>query len=108
MDASAAARLQTFTKGNLPDSLSCLWPFLLLLLNREFFVTFESTSHAVRFSGVNPLLSVSPQERFAEIFGQDAAAESRRSQESFKKWLLVGMTVVTGVVVGSLFAQKRL
>ncbi|XP_047459504.1 bcl-2-like protein 1 [Mugil cephalus] len=47
-------------------------------------------------------------ERFAEIFGQDAAAESRKSQESFKKWLLVGMTVVTGVVVGSLFAQKRL
>ncbi|XP_022064518.1 bcl-2-like protein 1 [Acanthochromis polyacanthus] len=47
-------------------------------------------------------------ERFAEIFGQDAAAESRRSQESFKKWLLVGMTVVTGVVVGSLIAQKRL
>lgn len=47
-------------------------------------------------------------ERFAEIFGQDAAAEVRRSQESFKKWLLVGMTVVTGVVVGSLFAQKRL
>ncbi|XP_041860749.1 bcl-2-like protein 1 [Melanotaenia boesemani] len=47
-------------------------------------------------------------ERFAEIFGQDAAAEIRRSQESFKKWLLVGMTVVTGVVVGSLFAQKRL
>ena len=48
------------------------------------------------------------QERFAEIFGQDAAAESRRSQESFKKWLLAGMTLVTGVVVGSLIAQKRL
>ncbi|KAM3617406.1 uncharacterized protein V6R79_005750 [Siganus canaliculatus] len=47
-------------------------------------------------------------ERFAEIFGQDAAAESRRSQESFKKWLLAGMTLVTGVVVGSLIAQKRL
>ncbi|CAI5646606.1 bcl-2-like protein 1 [Oreochromis niloticus] len=47
-------------------------------------------------------------ERFAEIFGQDAAAESRRSQESFKKWLLVGMTVVTGVVAGALIAQKRL
>ncbi|KAM9855593.1 bcl-2-like protein 1 [Aulostomus maculatus] len=47
-------------------------------------------------------------ERFAEIFGQDAAAESRRSQESFKKWLLAGMTLVTGVVVGSLLAQKRL
>uniref|UniRef100_A0A672IDC1 Bcl-2-like protein 1 n=1 Tax=Salarias fasciatus TaxID=181472 RepID=A0A672IDC1_SALFA len=47
-------------------------------------------------------------ERFAEIFGQDAAAEGRRSEESFRKWLLVGMTVVTGFVVGSLFAQKRL
>uniref|UniRef100_A0AAQ4RRF2 Bcl-2-like protein 1 n=1 Tax=Gasterosteus aculeatus aculeatus TaxID=481459 RepID=A0AAQ4RRF2_GASAC len=47
-------------------------------------------------------------ERFAEVFGQDAAAESRRSQESFKKWLLAGMTLVTGVVVGSLIVQKRL
>ncbi|XP_056277955.1 bcl-2-like protein 1 isoform X2 [Pseudoliparis swirei] len=47
-------------------------------------------------------------ERFAEIFGQDAAAESRKSQESFKRWLLAGVTLVTGVVVGSLFAQKRL
>ncbi|XP_034028021.1 bcl-2-like protein 1 [Thalassophryne amazonica] len=47
-------------------------------------------------------------ERFAELFGQDAAAESRRSQERFKKWLLAGMTLVTGVVVGSLIAHKRL
>ncbi|CAM4680490.1 unnamed protein product [Leuciscus chuanchicus] len=47
-------------------------------------------------------------ERFAEIFGKDAAAESRKSQESFKKWLLAGMTLLTGVVVGSLIAQKRL
>ncbi|XP_061908604.1 bcl-2-like protein 1 [Entelurus aequoreus] len=47
-------------------------------------------------------------ERFAEIFGQDAAAEVRKSQESFKKWLLAGMTLVTGVVVGSLLVQKRL
>lgn len=48
------------------------------------------------------------QEHFAEIFGHDAAAEVRRSQESFKKWLLAGVTLVTGVVVGSLIAQKRL
>ncbi|XP_013883662.1 bcl-2-like protein 1 [Austrofundulus limnaeus] len=47
-------------------------------------------------------------EHFAEIFGDNAAAESRLAQESFKKWLLVGMTVVTAVVAGSLFAQKRL
>ncbi|XP_016320500.1 bcl-2-like protein 1 [Sinocyclocheilus anshuiensis] len=47
-------------------------------------------------------------ERFAEIFGKDAAAESRKSQENFKKWLLAGMTLLTGVVGGSLIAQKRL
>ncbi|XP_062247577.1 bcl-2-like protein 1 [Platichthys flesus] len=47
-------------------------------------------------------------EHFAEIFGNDSAAESRKSQESFKKWLFAGMTLVTGVVVGSLIAQKRM
>ncbi|XP_062316325.1 bcl-2-like protein 1 [Osmerus eperlanus] len=47
-------------------------------------------------------------ERFAEIYGHDSAADSRKSQESFRKWLLAGMTLVTGVVVGSLIAQKRL
>ncbi|CAL8369748.1 unnamed protein product [Lota lota] len=47
-------------------------------------------------------------ERFSEVFGKDAAAESRRSQESFRKWFWAGMTLMTGVVVGSLFAQKRL
>lgn len=60
------------------------------------------------FSTPTCLVFVFLQERFAEIFGKDAAAESRRSQESFKKWLLAGMTLVTGVVVGSLIAQKRL
>ncbi|XP_063064001.1 bcl-2-like protein 1 [Engraulis encrasicolus] len=47
-------------------------------------------------------------DRFAEIFGKDAAAEARKSQEGFRKWLLAGVTLVTGVVVGSLIAQKRL
>ncbi|XP_056588701.1 bcl-2-like protein 1 [Triplophysa dalaica] len=47
-------------------------------------------------------------ERFAEIFGKDAAADSRRSQENFKKWILAGVTLLTGVVVGSLIAKKRL
>lgn len=54
------------------------------------------------------LTCVHLQERFAEIFGKDAAAEGRKSQENFKKWLLAGMTLLTGVVVGSLIAQKRL
>ncbi|XP_012734856.2 bcl-2-like protein 1 [Fundulus heteroclitus] len=47
-------------------------------------------------------------ERFAEIFGGNAAAESRRSQESFKNWLLLGMSVVTAFIAGSIFVQKRL
>ncbi|KAK5621763.1 hypothetical protein CRENBAI_015259 [Crenichthys baileyi] len=47
-------------------------------------------------------------ERFAEIFGGNAAAESRRSQENFKNWLLLGMGVVTAFIAGSIFAQKRL
>ncbi|XP_028849376.1 bcl-2-like protein 1 [Denticeps clupeoides] len=47
-------------------------------------------------------------DRFAEIFGKDTAAESRRSQESFKNWLVAGMTLVTGVVVGSLIVRKHL
>ncbi|XP_068604195.1 bcl-2-like protein 1 [Brachionichthys hirsutus] len=47
-------------------------------------------------------------ERFAELFGQDKVAEFRRSQESFRKWMLAGMTLVTGVVVGFLLTRKRL
>ncbi|KAJ8412316.1 hypothetical protein AAFF_G00145830 [Aldrovandia affinis] len=46
-------------------------------------------------------------DRFAEIFGHDAAAESRRSQENFKRWLFAGVTLVTGVLIGSLFVSKR-
>lgn len=46
-------------------------------------------------------------ECFAKIFGQDAGAESRRAQESFRKWLLAGVTLVIGVVVSSYIVQKR-
>ncbi|MBN3283326.1 B2CL1 protein, partial [Polyodon spathula] len=45
---------------------------------------------------------------FAAIYGKDAAAESRRSRESFMKWLFAGMTLATGLVVGSYFVRKRL
>lgn len=44
---------------------------------------------------------------FAEIFGQNAAAEARRSRESLKKWLLVGIGLLAGVVVGLLIAKKQ-
>lgn len=48
------------------------------------------------------------QEQFAELFGNNAMAKMRQSEESFKKWLLVGMTVMTVMVVGSVLARNRL
>ncbi|KAM4612996.1 bcl-2-like protein 1 isoform 1-T3 [Polymixia lowei] len=46
-------------------------------------------------------------DRFAEIFGRDAAAEVRKSQENLRRWLLVGMVLLTGVLVGALIAKKH-
>ncbi|XP_064160558.1 bcl-2-like protein 1 [Anguilla rostrata] len=46
-------------------------------------------------------------DRFAEIFGHDAAAESRRSQENFKRWLIAGITLATGMLLVSLITSKR-
>ncbi|XP_048878132.1 bcl-2-like protein 1 [Brienomyrus brachyistius] len=46
-------------------------------------------------------------DRFAEIFGNDAAAESRRSQERFQQWLPAALALVTGALVGFLIAKKR-
>lgn len=60
------------------------------------------------FLGVNFFLPFFLQERFAEIFGNDAAAENRKLQEGFKKWMVAGMMLFTGVLVGSFIAQKRL
>lgn len=57
-------------------------------------------------SGLSPF-SVS-QERFAELFGQDAAAESRRSQERFRNGLFVGMSLAAGIAVGSFIVMKLL
>lgn len=48
------------------------------------------------------------QVRFAELFGQDAAAESRRSQERFRNGLLVGMSLAAGIAVGSFIVRKLL
>ncbi|XP_071350459.1 bcl-2-like protein 1 [Trachinotus anak] len=44
---------------------------------------------------------------FAEIFGQDAAAEARRSREAVRRWLLVGVALLTGVLMGVLIAKKH-
>lgn len=63
-------------------------------------------------SGQSPLTSVFPlcvyQEHFAELFGQDAAAESRRSQERFRNGMLVWMSLVAGIAIGSFIVMKLL
>ncbi|MEQ2192283.1 hypothetical protein XENOCAPTIV_009532, partial [Xenoophorus captivus] len=39
---------------------------------------------------------------FAKLYGQDAAAEGRRFQETLDKWLLVGAALLTGVLLAVL------
>lgn len=44
---------------------------------------------------------------FGKIFGQGAAAGARRSRETLKRWLLVGVVLLTGVLIGVLVAKKQ-
>ncbi|KAF3855858.1 hypothetical protein F7725_016581 [Dissostichus mawsoni] len=46
-------------------------------------------------------------ECFAEIFGQDGAAEVRRSQERMRRWLLAGVALLMGMLVGVVVTKKR-
>ncbi|KAJ7332242.1 hypothetical protein JRQ81_014422 [Phrynocephalus forsythii] len=45
-------------------------------------------------------------ERFVDVYGNDAAAKSRKGQERFNKWLLTGATVAGVVLLGSLLSRK--
>ncbi|XP_071616163.1 bcl-2-like protein 1 [Heliangelus exortis] len=45
-------------------------------------------------------------ERFVDLYGNDAAAEVRKGQESFNKWLLTGATVAGVLLLGSLLSRK--
>ncbi|KAM3878387.1 bcl-2-like protein 1 [Diretmus argenteus] len=45
--------------------------------------------------------------RFAEIFGNDSAVEARRSEEMLRRWLLVGVVLLTGVLISALIAKKQ-
>lgn len=51
-----------------------------------------------------PFLSL--QDTFVELYGNNAAAESRKGQERFNRWFLTGMTVAGVVLLGSLFSRK--
>ncbi|XP_054883079.1 bcl-2-like protein 1 [Poeciliopsis prolifica] len=46
-------------------------------------------------------------DRFANLYGQDAAAEGRRFRETLNKWLLVGVALLTGALLVVFVAKKR-
>ncbi|ELK04071.1 Bcl-2-like protein 1 [Pteropus alecto] len=46
------------------------------------------------------------KDTFVELYGNNAAAESRKGQERFNRWLLTGVTVAGVVLLGSLFSRK--
>lgn len=46
------------------------------------------------------------QDTFVDLYGNNAAAESRKGQERFNRWFLTGMTVAGVVLLGSLFSRK--
>ncbi|XP_054701256.1 bcl-2-like protein 1 isoform X2 [Grus americana] len=46
------------------------------------------------------------EERFVDLYGNDAAAEVRKGQETFNKWLLTGATVAGVLLLGSLLSRK--
>jgi len=58
------------------------------------------------FSLSSPFSSLSLQDTFVELYGNNAAAESRKGQERFNRWFLTGMTVAGVVLLGSLFSRK--
>lgn len=59
-------------------------------------------------SAPTPLLTtlLFPQEHFVVLYGNDAAAEVRKGQETFNKWLLTGATVAGVLLLGSLLSRK--
>nr|KAF6357894.1 BCL2 like 1 [Pipistrellus kuhlii] len=66
------------------------------------------------FSDLTSQLHITPgtayqsfeQDTFVELYGNNAAAESRKGQERFNRWFLTGMTVAGVVLLGSLFSRK--
>ncbi|CAN9512481.1 unnamed protein product [Ophioblennius macclurei] len=46
-------------------------------------------------------------DRFVEIFGRDAAAEAMRSRETMKRWLRIGVALLTGVLFGVYLVKRQ-
>lgn len=47
------------------------------------------------------------QDCFAKIFGDDAAAEGRRARENLSRWMLGGLALLMGVLVGAFIVKKH-
>lgn len=47
------------------------------------------------------------QDCFAEVFGNGGAAGARRTREALNRWLLAGVVLLTGVLVGVFIAKKQ-
>lgn len=47
------------------------------------------------------------QDCFAKIFGDDAAAEGRRARENLSRWMLGGLALLMGVLVGAFIIKKH-
>lgn len=62
--------------------------------------------YPLRTQTVPSFCSLSLQDTFVELYGNNAAAESRKGQERFNRWLLTGMTLAGMVLLGSLLSRK--
>lgn len=47
------------------------------------------------------------QDCFAKVFGNGGAAGARRTREALNRWLLAGVVLLTGVLVGVFIAKKQ-
>lgn len=64
------------------------------------------SAHSMQIHTVFIFPSLFLQDTFVDLYGNNAAAESRKGQERFNRWFLTGMTVAGVVLLGSLFSRK--
>lgn len=86
-----------------------IWPRLLCARSSCFlWMCLERLEVYSLLTGSSFCFSSSPfQDCFAEVFGRDGAAGARRTREALSRWLLAGVVLLTGVLVGVFIAKKQ-
>ncbi|XP_038014562.1 bcl-2-like protein 1 isoform X1 [Motacilla alba alba] len=79
---------------------------LILLLSDAGAVSLEHCPGSLSASAAVGCPSTAERARFVDLYGNDAAAEVRKGQETFNKWLLTGATVAGVLLLGSLLSRK--